>query len=66
MPFDWYVIDQFLNHPDEMRQSMGEDLSQLQKLRNQADYRDVFNGFERAAKLSLLRVNSIVAQLEKL
>jgi uncharacterized protein (UPF0332 family) len=61
-----YVIQQFNNSPELIRQKIGKDLSRLRANRNLADYEDNLVNLSNLTKRSLKLARGIIGNLESL
>ncbi|MFB2879051.1 HEPN domain-containing protein [Floridanema aerugineum] len=59
-----YVITQFKNSPDRLRQKLGKRLERLRVYRNRADYEDVFSNLVQKAEEALTLARRIISALD--
>lgn len=61
-----YVINTFKNHPDSVRQKIGQRLARLRSYRNQADYEDTISNLVDKTQESLTLSRRIISTLSSL
>ncbi|WP_449419169.1 hypothetical protein [Phormidium nigroviride] len=61
-----YVIRQFKNSPETLRQSIGKNLSRLRVNRNRADYDDIVPQLPELTRMSLKLAAKVISNLQSL
>lgn len=63
-----YVAEEFIYHPTKKKNlvKIGENLSRLRELRNQADYEDTMFNLQREARNALMLAENIISALSNL
>ena len=61
-----FVIRQFSNSPDALRQEIGSNLKLMRYYRNQADYDDILDQLPRKARATLKLAAKVIQDLQNL